>query len=59
MSSLSGFLISAVVLDIKSLIRPFGTFTVVDGLTLSVRRSFWRISSPITHLGPRQKDEHF
>lgn len=31
-----GFLTSEIVLDIKSLTRRFGTFTAVDGLTLSV-----------------------
>ena len=33
---LLGFLMSEIVLDIKSLTRRFGTFTAVDGLTLSV-----------------------
>jgi len=48
-SGLIGFLMSDIVLDIKSLTRRFGTFTAVDGLSLSVTRIFWRISSLITH----------
>jgi ABC-type branched-subunit amino acid transport system ATPase component len=40
---------SDIVLDIKSLTRRFGAFTAVDGLSLSVTRIFWRISSLITH----------
>jgi hypothetical protein len=39
---------SEFVLEIKSLTRRFIAFMVVDRLTLSVTRSSWRISSPIT-----------
>jgi hypothetical protein len=49
MSSLSGFLMSAIVLDINSLTCRFGAFTAVNGLTLSVPGSVWRSSSTITH----------
>ena len=44
-----GFLMSEFVLEIKTLTPRFIAFMVVDRLTLSVTRSFWRISIPITH----------